>query len=263
MSNDSSKSKEQTYSWNSSGGLLAFKILLTDDPNQTTRQLVNLHSELLNFCNTIRLQPKYGPVVLAASSLRADLEQLLHLWHQNALEIYPRTIKPLPPSGVCRCTYFLKSEDSGDPHDPERIPGVLQLLATDIDALAQILQADFSLGQCPPIHAAIQATATSSLAYSQDLKYWASCLSDYKGQRTIRVLMYHSLTFHHRSIPISRRKEACEQLGKRDGCSSERHRRRAQALDARRARDGITSNSSGLASYGCAGFNGFLPVPGC
>lgn len=243
--------------------MLAFKIPLTGDPNQTTRQLVDLHSELLDFCNTIRLQPKYAPVVRAASSLRADLEQLLHLWHQNALEIYPRTIKPLRPWGVCRCTYFLKAEDGGDPHDPERIPGVLQLLATDIDALAQILQADFSLGQCPPIHAAIQATATSLLAYSQDLKYWASCLSDYKGLHTGRVLLCRSLTVDPRSISISRRKEACEQLGKRDGGSSDGHQRRTQALDARRARNVIAGNSSRLMSNGSARPDDLLPIPGC
>lgn len=117
------------------------------------------------------------------------MAQLLHLFQLNAAELFDDIHKdgsePIwllrsrrkewstrPTEAKIRPAWDIKS-------DPESMPDELELLAEDLNTFLECLN------QIPEF--SDEAVDTSVTSFQNDLKYWASCLRDFKGTRYCRL----------------------------------------------------------------------------
>lgn len=125
----------------------------------------------------------------SAFQLRARLAQLLHLFQLNAAELFDDIHKdasePIwllksrrkewrrrPTEAKIRPAWDIQS-------DPESMPDELELLAEDLNTFLECLN------QIPEF--SDEAVNTSVTSFQNDLKYWSSCLRDFRGMHCYRL----------------------------------------------------------------------------
>ena len=159
------------------------------------RRVKWLDKGLQNFINAVRQLGSSVGLLSSAFQLRARLAQILHLFQLNAAELFDDIHKDAsepvwllksrskeewrsrPTETRIRPTWDIQS-------DPESMPDELELLAEDLNTFLECLN------QIPEF--SDEAVNTSVTSFQNDLKYWASCLRDFKGIR-YRQLLQSSL----------------------------------------------------------------------
>ncbi|KAF8342880.1 uncharacterized protein EI90DRAFT_2964705 [Cantharellus anzutake] len=142
-----------------------------------------LDKELQSFINAVRQLGSSVGLLSSAYHLRARLTQLLHLFRENAAELF-RDIhrEPVQTVQIKRFTSrkrWKRPTQKMKPaakvtSDPEALPEQLGLLAKDLHTFLQCLN------QIPEF--TDEAVNSSAMSFYQDLMYWSSCLKDYEGQ---------------------------------------------------------------------------------
>lgn len=84
------------------------------------------------------------------------------------------------------------------------MPDELELLAEDLNTFLECLN------QIPEFND--EAVNTSVVSFQNDLKYWASCLRDFKGDtaKVFEMSLNTLLTLVPRPIPLALRRAPCE-----------------------------------------------------
>lgn len=152
----------------------------------------DLDRELRNFVNAARQLGLSVGIISSAYHLRERLAYTLSLFHQNAVDLFPRKIqrqsveaflgqrtRTLQSSVGKRrrlkrkaLTYSIRPVILEKP-DGEDIPEQLETLARDIASFLDRLN-DFTEFVDEAVNFAI-------IAFETDLKYWASCIKTYEG----------------------------------------------------------------------------------
>jgi len=144
------------------------------------RRVKWLDKGLQNFINAVRQLGSSVGLLSSAFQLRARLAQILHLFQLNAAELFDdsepvwllksrsKEWRRRPTETRIRPTWDIQS-------DPESMPDELELLAEDLNTFLECLN------QIPEF--SDEAVNTSVTSFQDDLKYWASCLRDFKGIR--------------------------------------------------------------------------------
>lgn len=122
-------------------------------------------------------------MISSSYNLRARLQQLLHLFRENASEAFPNKIKkeptePLQPlSSRKKRTKFRKLAAKPRPthlvSNLEEFPNQFELLAHDLVTFLHFLH-DIPEFRDESLNASV-------LSFEADLKYWASCLKEFQG----------------------------------------------------------------------------------
>jgi hypothetical protein len=157
-------------------------------------------AELHQRCPTVRIQPLFpclhsharffknrlgSSVGLLSSAfhLRARLSQILHLFRENAAELFRdvlrQSVEPTRPLGTRKRRKPLRPTQKMRPDitirsDPEALPEELDFLATDLHTFLECLN------QIPEF--TDEGVNSTALSFHNDLKYWASGLQEYKGE---------------------------------------------------------------------------------
>lgn len=149
------------------------------------RRVKWLDKGLQNFINAVRQLGSSVGLLSSAFQLRARLAQILHLFQLNAAELFDDIHKE-----ASEPVWLLKSRSKewkrrhtetrirptwDIQSDPESMPDELELLAEDLNTFLECLN------QIPEF--SDEAVNTSVTSFQDDLKYWASCLRDFKGIR--------------------------------------------------------------------------------
>ncbi len=141
-----------------------------------------LDKELQSFINAVRQLGSSVGILSSAYHLRARLTQLLHLFRENAAELFRNIHRE--PFQIAELKRFTSRKRSKRPthrmrpvvkvtSDPEAMPEQLGLLAKDLLAFLQCLN------QIPEF--TDEVVNSSAMGFHQDLMYWSSCLKDYEG----------------------------------------------------------------------------------
>jgi WD40 repeat protein len=167
--------------------------------NKFERRIDNLDKELRNFANAARQLGSSVGILSSAFRLRERLTKLLFLFRENAATLFPRKILRQPretlvnPNLMDRRRTWRGQQPPlrpihDDGLDPESFPGQFASFAEDVVTFLNCLN------EFPEF--TDEAVNTSMRAFEVDLKYWASCLQEYKGQfRYPAVQRYiHDLT---------------------------------------------------------------------
>ncbi|KAG2046627.1 WD40 repeat-like protein [Suillus hirtellus] len=167
--------------------------------NKFERRMDNLDKELRNFANAARQLGSSVGILSSAFRLRERLTKLLFLFRENAATLFPRKISRQPretlvnPNLMDRRRTWRGQQPPlrpihDDGLDPESFPGQFASFAEDVVTFLNCLN------EFPEF--TDEAVNTSMRAFEVDLKYWASCLQEYKGQfRYPAVQRYiHDLT---------------------------------------------------------------------
>lgn len=121
----------------------------------------------------------------SAFHLRARLARVLHLFRENAADLFPMVVQRQP----IRTKYYRAQKRSRDPRGQnlqpdtnlilslEALPGELGLLAQDFYTFLEQLDQIFL--EIPEF--TDDAVTSSAMNFHADLKYWVSCLGDFKG----------------------------------------------------------------------------------
>lgn len=148
-----------------------------------SRRIKGLDKELQSFINAVRQLGSSVGLLSSAFQLRARLTQLLHLFQLNAAELFDDIHKegsePIwrlhsRTKGKGRRPTEAKLRPVLDIHsDPEAMPYELELLADDLNTFLECLN------QIPEFND--EAVNSSVISFQNDLRYWASCLRDFRG----------------------------------------------------------------------------------
>ncbi|KAG8916204.1 hypothetical protein FRC01_003299 [Tulasnella sp. 417] len=155
--------------------------------NQFNKRVCQLDEQLLAFGNAVRPLGSSVSLISSLYNLQSQLQQILHLFRENASSAFPSKIKkdpaePLPPSrsGTGRANIgrlAVQPRLTLLTSDLEELPHQFELLAEALIAFLILL---------PDIPEFTQFTDeslnTSVLNFEGNLKYWASCLSEFEGQ---------------------------------------------------------------------------------
>ncbi|KAG1841235.1 hypothetical protein DFJ58DRAFT_748510 [Suillus subalutaceus] len=150
--------------------------------NKFERRIDSLDKELRNFANAARQLGSSVGILSSAFRLRERLTKLLFLFRENAATLFPRKILRQPRE-------TLVNPNLMDRRRTWRVsPGQFASFADDVVTFLNCLN------EFPEF--TDEAVNTSMRAFEVDLKYWASCLQEYKGQfRYPAVQRYiHDLT---------------------------------------------------------------------
>ncbi|KAF9031656.1 WD40 repeat-like protein [Hymenopellis radicata] len=172
------------------------------------KRINNLDKELRNFANAARQLGSSAAILSSAFHLRERLAQILHLYRENAADLFPRKVvratinNPVDDAPTQKTSRRLKLH--GRHHlripqhfarpkvdenlDLEDFPKQFAALANDVTTFMDCLN-EFPEFTDEAVNASISA-------FQGDLKYWASCLREYNGQfRYPAVQRYiHDLT---------------------------------------------------------------------
>ncbi|KAG9016041.1 hypothetical protein FRB90_003765 [Tulasnella sp. 427] len=152
--------------------------------NQFNKRVRQVDEQLLNFGNAVRPLGSSVGLISSSYNLRARLQQILHLFRENASEAFPNKIKkepaePLQPlSSRKKRAKFRKL--SAHPRvarltsDLEAFPEQFEQLAHDLVTFLHFLH------DIPEFRD--ECLNASVLSFEGDLKYWASCLREFEGQ---------------------------------------------------------------------------------
>ncbi|KAF8627354.1 hypothetical protein AX15_004423 [Amanita polypyramis BW_CC] len=169
------------------------------------KRINNLDKELRNFANSARQLGSSVAILSSTFHLRERLAQLLYLYHENAASLFPRMISRAKYETILDTSFhnsrgkrWKKIKYKGPPHvarpmiseklDMEQFPHYFDALATDVITFLN------SLNEFPEF--TDEAVNISISSFEGDLKYWSSCLSEYRGQfRSSAVQRYiHDLS---------------------------------------------------------------------
>ncbi|KIJ06708.1 hypothetical protein PAXINDRAFT_177738 [Paxillus involutus ATCC 200175] len=167
------------------------------------RRVANLDKELNSFANAVRLLGSSVGVLSSAFKLREHLTTILFLFRENAANLFPRKIprqsrEPLLNPNLMdrgrRTNWRGHHPTPVAEHvlatglEPDTLPNQFESFARDVVTFLDCLNEfpEFS----------DDAVNQSMRGFEADLKYWASCLADYKTQfRSPAVQRYvHDLT---------------------------------------------------------------------
>ncbi|KAG0698073.1 hypothetical protein DFH29DRAFT_121383 [Suillus ampliporus] len=163
------------------------------------KRIDNLDKELRNFANAARQLGSSVGILSSAFRLRERLTKLLFLFRENAATLFPRKISRQPRETLVNPNLMDRRRTwrghqpplklmNDDNLEPESFPGQFASFAEDVVTFLNCLN------EFPEF--TDEAVNTSMRAFEVDLKYWASCLQEYKGQfRYPAVQRYiHDLT---------------------------------------------------------------------
>ncbi|KDQ09097.1 hypothetical protein BOTBODRAFT_535641 [Botryobasidium botryosum FD-172 SS1] len=142
-----------------------------------------LDHELQNFINAVRQLGSSVGLLSSACRLRERLERIIHLFRDNAVELFPNHVKKhgseaLKPSinyrGEIAADRASKYHRLPTSSNPEALPEELDLLAKDLNTFLD------HLNEIPEFTE--EVVNASALVFQGNLKYRASCLREYSGQ---------------------------------------------------------------------------------
>ncbi|KIJ16615.1 hypothetical protein PAXINDRAFT_98453 [Paxillus involutus ATCC 200175] len=160
------------------------------------RRVGNLDKELRNFANAARLFGSSVGILSSAFKLRERLTNILFLFRENAANLYPRKIGRKPRKELFNPNLMDRRGQTnrrGHPPpvatlEPDMLPSQFESFAGDVVTFLDCLN-DFP-------EFADETVNQSLRGFEEDLKYWASCLAEYKSQfKSPAVQRYvHDLT---------------------------------------------------------------------
>ncbi|KAG2337636.1 WD40 repeat-like protein [Suillus weaverae] len=161
--------------------------------NKFEKRMENLDKELRNFANAARQLGSSVGILSSGFRLRERLAKLLFLFRENAATLFPRKISRQPREAPIIHEWTERRRTDNQPlskahPDPESFPDQFAGFAEDVVTFLNCLN------EFPEF--TDDAVNRSMRAFECDLKYWASCLQEYKGQfRYPAVQRYiHDLT---------------------------------------------------------------------
>ncbi|KAJ4474338.1 hypothetical protein J3R30DRAFT_3295652 [Lentinula aciculospora] len=161
--------------------------------NRFQKRINNLDKELRNFSNAARQLGSSAAILSSAFHLRTRIAHILYLYRLNAADLYPRKIKPPVSTSSApeiddktqrRSKHRLSSKHRVLPHvarptvdsniDLEEFPNQFEALAKEVTTFVNCLN-EFPEFTDEAVNASISS-------FEGDLKYWANCLHNYRGQ---------------------------------------------------------------------------------
>lgn len=180
---------------NSTSTPIAVDSLYMHLPFPSPRRVRQVDEQLLSFGNAVRPLGSSVGLISSAYYLRARLQQILHLFRENASDIFPDKVKKEAVEPM-RPLSSRKRSKSRDPRrapnrqirpslplisDLEEFPHQFELLAMDLVSFLHFLH------DIPEF--TDESLTASVFSFQGDLKYWASCLKEFEG----RVSLYQLL----------------------------------------------------------------------
>lgn len=160
------------------------------------RRIRQVDEQLLTFGNAVRPLGSSVGLISSSYNLRARLQQILHLFRENASEAFPNKVKkepaePLQPlsSRKKRAKFRnggVQPRLTRMTSDLEEFPLQFKLLAKDLVTFLHFLH-DIPEFRDESLNASV-------LSFEGDLKYWASCLKEFEGWLICLVLLGLRLT---------------------------------------------------------------------
>lgn len=168
------------------------------------KRVENLDKELRNFANAARQLGSSVGILSSAFKLRERLTKILFLFRENAASLFPRKITRHPKESLLNPNLMDRKRRHSawrihrpppvtklileDNLQPETLPSQFLSFARDVVTFLNCLN------EFPEF--TDEAVDQSMKAFEGDLKYWASCLDEYKSQfRSAAVQRYvHDLT---------------------------------------------------------------------
>ncbi|KAH7910198.1 hypothetical protein BJ138DRAFT_1180462 [Hygrophoropsis aurantiaca] len=171
--------------------------------NRFERRIDYLDKELRNFANAARQLGSSVGILSSAFRLRERLTKVLFLFRENAATLFPRKVQRQSRDSLVNPNLMDRRRQAGqrkhqaplaarliidDNLDPETFPEQFESFAHDVVTFLNCLN------EFPEF--TDEAVNTSMRSFEGDLKYWASCLQEYKNQfRYPAVQRYiHDLT---------------------------------------------------------------------
>ncbi|KAJ3781345.1 hypothetical protein GGU10DRAFT_367113 [Lentinula aff. detonsa] len=166
--------------------------------NRFQKRINNLDKELRNFSNAARQLGSSAAILSSAFHLRTRIAHILYLYRLNAADLYPRKIKPpvstfsgpevddkiQRDSQSSKRSHRLSKKHRALPHvarpmvdsnmDLEEFPNQFEALAKEVTTFVNCLN-EFPEFTDEAVNASISS-------FEGDLKYWANCLNNYRGQ---------------------------------------------------------------------------------
>ncbi|KAG2064611.1 hypothetical protein BDR04DRAFT_1162387 [Suillus decipiens] len=163
--------------------------------NKFERRINSLNKELRDLANTARQLGSSVGILSSTFRLQERLVKLLFLFRENAATLFPRKISRQPRETLVNPNLMDRQRtwrgqrpplrpihDEG--FDPKSFPGQFASFAEDIVTFLNCLN------EFPEF--TDEAVNTSTRAFEVDLKYWASCLQEYKGSVSTWACIGHS-----------------------------------------------------------------------
>lgn len=149
----------------------------------THRRVRQVDEQLLTFGNAVRPLGSSVGLISSSYNLRARFQQILHLFRENASDVFPNKIKkeptePLKPLSS-RKKRKIVNKMAARPRAGELVsnletfPEQFELLAHDLVTFLHFLH-DIPEFRDESLNASV-------LSFEGDLKYWASCLKEFDG----------------------------------------------------------------------------------
>ncbi|KAI0701045.1 WD40 repeat-like protein [Cytidiella melzeri] len=152
--------------------------------NKFERRIINLDRELRNFSNAARQLGSSVGILSSSFHLRKRLAQILHLFRENAADLFPRKVQRREQETVMNSAVRPRRKAKVPPHttspsvmddiDAEDFPDQLESLSHEMVNFLDCLN-EFPEFTDEAVNAAI-------ISLEGDLRYWASCLKTYEGQ---------------------------------------------------------------------------------
>ncbi|KIO21825.1 hypothetical protein M407DRAFT_28592 [Tulasnella calospora MUT 4182] len=153
--------------------------------NQFKKRVRQVDKQLLTLGNAVRPLGSSVGLLCSSYNLRARLQRILHLFRENASEGFPNKIKkespglpqPLSPQkkrAKRRRSLAVQHRLTHFTPDLKELPLEFELLAKDLATFLRFLH-DIPEFRDESLNASV-------LSFEGDLKYWASCLAEFKGK---------------------------------------------------------------------------------
>ncbi|KAG2070338.1 hypothetical protein BDR04DRAFT_1231774 [Suillus decipiens] len=163
--------------------------------NKFERRIDSLNKEFGDLANTARQLGSSVGIFSSTFRLRERLVKLLFLFRENAATLFPRKISRQPRETLVNPNLMDRQRTwRGQQHplrpihdegfDPKSFPGQFASFAEDIVTFLNCLN------EFPEF--TDEAVNTSTRVFEVDLKYWASCLQEYKGSVSTWACIGHS-----------------------------------------------------------------------
>lgn len=156
--------------------------------NRFQKRINSLDKELRNFGNAARQLGSSVGILSSAFRLRERLAQILFLFRDNAADLFPRKISRQQREFLVNPNLMDRKRKARRRKSmPGRVPANvedsldLESLPEQFESFASALMTFLKcLNEFPEF--TDEAVNTSIKSFEGDLKYWACCLQDYKGQ---------------------------------------------------------------------------------
>ncbi|KAG2136654.1 WD40-repeat-containing domain protein [Suillus clintonianus] len=156
--------------------------------NKFQKRINSLDKELRNFGNAARQLGSSVGILSSAFRLRERLAQILFLFRDNAADLFPRKVSRQQREFLVNPNLMDRKRKARRRKSmPGRIPANtedsldLESLPEQFESFATVLMTFLKcLNEFPEF--TDEAVNTSIKSFEGDLKYWACCLQDYRGQ---------------------------------------------------------------------------------